>query len=201
VDLAEFVLTELPPPPARVLEVGCGSGELARELAARGYDVLAVDPEAPDGPIFRRTTIEELDVPGPFDAVFASRSLHHVDHLAAALDKIRALLSSRGTFVVDEFGWERLDARSAAEVGIELAEWQAEHRHLHTSAAMLKELEALFEQRSLSWEPYLHREARQSVDREAELELICAGRIAATGFRYVGVPVGKRAVAPATIVP
>src|SRR5688500_2513925 len=77
-DVTEFVFAVLPPTPARVLEVGCGSGDLARELSAAGYDVLAIDPEAPEGPIFRRSTIEELDERSPFDAVVASRSLHHV---------------------------------------------------------------------------------------------------------------------------
>src|SRR5687768_9945052 len=78
-----FVLSQLPPPPRRVLEVGCGRGELALALDAAGYEVVAVDPDAPEGPIFRRTTIEELDEPGPFDAIVAAFSLHHVHDLDA----------------------------------------------------------------------------------------------------------------------
>jgi 2-polyprenyl-3-methyl-5-hydroxy-6-metoxy-1,4-benzoquinol methylase len=187
VEVAKFILAELPSPPARVLEVGCGSGELATELAASGYDVLAVDPDAPDGPIFRRTTIEELEEPGPFDAVVASRSLHHVADLSTALDKIASLLRPDGVLVLDEFAWERLDARSAREVGIDLEEWREEHEDLHTSTSMLTVLAARFEQRSFAWEPYLHREARQAVDEDAERRLIDSGRLAATGFRCVGV--------------
>src|SRR5918998_551621 len=86
--LKEFVLSQLAAPPARVLEVGCGEGELARAMAGEGYEVVAIDPDAPEGPIFRRTTIEEFDDPGPFDAVVASRSLHHVHDLGGALDKL-----------------------------------------------------------------------------------------------------------------
>jgi 2-polyprenyl-3-methyl-5-hydroxy-6-metoxy-1,4-benzoquinol methylase len=40
----EFVLGALPSPPARVLEVGAGGGELAADLRDAGYDVLAIDP-------------------------------------------------------------------------------------------------------------------------------------------------------------
>lgn len=36
------LLTLMLPPPARVLEIGCGSGTLARDLAAQGYEVTAI---------------------------------------------------------------------------------------------------------------------------------------------------------------
>jgi SAM-dependent methyltransferase len=187
VDVAEFVLAELPPPPARVLEVGCGHGQLASGLAAAGYEVLAIDPDAPDGPLFRQTTLEELDEAGPYDAVVASRSLHHVDDLAIALNKIVSLLRPEGAILLDEFAWDRLDARSAAEVGIDLEEWRDEHEDLHTANTMLEELALRFEQRSLWWEPYLYREARQVLNEERERELVESGRLAPLGFRYVGV--------------
>jgi 2-polyprenyl-3-methyl-5-hydroxy-6-metoxy-1,4-benzoquinol methylase len=187
VDVVAFVLGELPPPLSRVLEVGCGQGELAKVVAAAGYEVVAIDLDAPAGPMFRQTTIEELDDAGPYDAVVASRSLHHVGDLGLALDRIAALLRPGSTLVLDEFAWERLDAGSAGEVGISLEEWREEHEGLHTSKSMLQELVARFTQRSFSWEPYLHREARQVLGEEQERELIAAGRLRATGFRYVGV--------------
>jgi 2-polyprenyl-3-methyl-5-hydroxy-6-metoxy-1,4-benzoquinol methylase len=58
-DFATFVLEQLPPPPARVLEVGCGEeGGLVATLAGAGYDVLGVDPHAPDAPGFLRARFQ-----------------------------------------------------------------------------------------------------------------------------------------------
>nr|WP_321981017.1 methyltransferase domain-containing protein [uncultured Cohaesibacter sp.] len=39
-----FYLAELPEPPAALLDIGCGTGTFALELAGRGYKVTAVDP-------------------------------------------------------------------------------------------------------------------------------------------------------------
>jgi SAM-dependent methyltransferase len=187
VDVVEFVLGELPPPPASVLEVGCGAGDLTRALARAGYDILAVDPEAPQGPLFRRSTIEDFGEQRQFAGIAASRSLHHVHNLDVALDKIAALLEPGGVFVLDEFAWDRLDLRSAREVGIDLDEWREEHADLHTSEAMLNGLAVRFTERSLSWQPYLFREKRQAVDEARERKLIARGRLAPIGFRYVGL--------------
>jgi len=182
----EFVLAELQPPPAQVLEVGCGEGELALQLATVGYDVLAIDPEAPAGPLFRRTRIEDLDEAGPFDAVVAQLSLHHVTDLAAALDKILDVLAPNGRLVIDDFGWERLDEGAADRVGIPVGEWREEHEHLHTAEAMLTELDQRFVRRTFSWEPFLFREGRRVMDEEDERKLIAEGRLPAIGFQYVG---------------
>jgi SAM-dependent methyltransferase len=147
---------------------------------------LAIDPEAPTGPIFRQACIEELGATDEFDAVVASRSLHHVTDLGIALDKVAGVLGGRGVLVIDDFGWELLDADSADRVGIPFAEWRDEHEHLHTSQAMLTELDKRFGRRSFSWEPYLHREGHQAVTEEVERQLIEDDELPALGFRYVG---------------
>ena len=135
-DLAAFVLSALPPPPARVLEVGCGAGELARGVDAAGYRVLAIDPEAPEGRIFRRTRLEELDDAGPFDAAVATYALHHIEPLVPAVGRIATLLETDGRLVLEEFGWDLVDEATAAWYGQQqggrsaesvLADWCAEH--------------------------------------------------------------------------
>jgi SAM-dependent methyltransferase len=158
--LIDFVLSQLPPAPCRVLEVGCGKGELARGLVEHGYDVVAIDPEAPDGEIFRRTTIEALEDPGPFDAVVASLSLHHVHDLGAALDKLRRL--SDGPLILNEHAWDRLEPMRP--------EWEEEHEGLHGYGAMRAELDARFEEQFFEWRPY----PVEGVD------------VPGLGFRYVG---------------
>jgi SAM-dependent methyltransferase len=201
VTFEQFVLERLPPPPARVLEVGCGTeGGVAPALADAGYDVLAIDPDAPEGPLFRRVTIEEFDEPGPFDAIVAARVLHHVEPLGPALDKL-ARLAPR--LLVDEFAPERLDEptrewyeaqhRLLAAAGREpegpgdLAHWREEHADLHPSDVVLGELDARYARRLLEWRPYLYRWLRGPATEELERTLIDAGAIRALGFRYDGV--------------
>jgi SAM-dependent methyltransferase len=109
----EFVLGHIGDPPARVLEVGCGKGELARAMARAGHSVTAIDPRAPEGPLFQRVRIEEFSDPGPFDYVVASLSLHHVQDLGSALDRIASLLRAGGALVVVEVAWDRFDEVTA----------------------------------------------------------------------------------------
>jgi SAM-dependent methyltransferase len=120
----EFVLGQIGDAPTRVLEVGCGDGELARAVARAGHSVIAIDPRAPEGAsegtpgqvVFWRVGIEGFSDPGPFDRVVAILSLHHIEDLAGALDKVAGLLRAGGELVVVEFAWERIDAATAAWV-------------------------------------------------------------------------------------
>jgi len=197
ISLTGFVLAHLPPPPARVLEVGCGHGKLARALDDAGHDVVAIDPEAPDGPIFRRIRLEDLDADERFDAVVASHSFHHIPNLGRAFDRVVAALDD-GPLVLDEFAWDRFDVATAEwyerqprrEGRPSAAEWAAHHTENHTYEAMRRELDLRFEERYFAWTPYLYRYLA-IVSREVEQELIDEGAITAIGFRYVGIPHGE----------
>ena len=92
-DLVAFVRATLPPPPARVLEIGAGDGELAAALAAAGYDVVAIDP-ASEVETVRPVPLHELDEE-PFDAAVAVVSLHHVEPLGESLERLGALRAAR----------------------------------------------------------------------------------------------------------
>jgi SAM-dependent methyltransferase len=201
VDFTAFALSQLPEPPRRVLEVGCGyEGGVAPALAAAGYKVLAIDPDAPEGPLYRRTTLEELDDPGPFDAVVAGRVLHHVNPLASALDKLAALAP---VLILDEFAWNHMDEptmdwyeaqhRLLVAAGREpkgppdLGEWRARHSDLHPYETLRAEVDARYEERFFEWCPYFYRWLEGPATEGLEAALIDADAIRPIGFRYAGV--------------
>jgi SAM-dependent methyltransferase len=201
----EFALDWLPPRPARVLEVGCGSGELTLALDADGYSVLGIDPRAPEGAIFRQIQLEELEDEA-FDAVVASLSLHHVDSLGAAAAKLRRLLRAGGVLVLEEFARERFTGPAAAwyfhqrhalaAVGAGeapdgqfeawLRTWHEEHSDVHPLGDLRSELEPGFDERYSAWGPYLFDYRLADSLEPVERELIDAGAIEPLGFRYVG---------------
>ena len=198
--LQSFVAAHLPPAPARVLEVGCGRGQLAHAIAGSGYEVVAIDPDAPSGVLFQSVSLEEFVATDRFDAVVASRALHHIPDLPRALEKIAGLLRSAGCLILDEHACDRLDEktaqwylehRAASVAGAPsslkgcLADWEADHADLHGYAAMREELDRRFTERFFSWMPYLYGELA-GVDEEEERALIEKGAIQAMGFRYVG---------------
>jgi SAM-dependent methyltransferase len=206
-NVAAFVREQLPPPPAAVLEVGCGDGELARELDAAGYEVVAIDPEAPSGPIFRTVKLEDFQDSGPFDAVVASLSLHHIEGLAAATEKIGGLLKPDGLFVLNEWDRGRFQGATArwyfhqrqalAALGREHAEieptfeewwleWSERRSDVHPYAEMRPELDRLFSERLFEWAPYLYGYRLGAEVEPLERTLIATGEIEAVGFRYVG---------------
>jgi 2-polyprenyl-3-methyl-5-hydroxy-6-metoxy-1,4-benzoquinol methylase len=122
-NLEPFIVAHLPAAPTRVLEVGCGRGALAHAMARLGHEVLAIDPGAPDGAPFQRVALEDLADPGPFDAVVASRSLHHIHDLPGAVARIASLLAPGGRpfawtpYLHGELGLEPDAERWAIETG------------------------------------------------------------------------------------
>ena len=202
-----FAREQLPGPPARLLEVGCGKGELTTALAIGGYDVLGIDPAAPYGDRFRRLTLDDLEEPGPYDGILAASSLHHIRDLDAALDKIISLLGVDGVLVVEEFGWDLLDeptldwlygqqrALAAAGHGEEPGsleavrrEWEADHLGLHGDETLRSALAARFDELAFARTPYLHRLLGGVATAVLEQALIDGGAIRAVGFRWAGRP-------------
>ena len=203
----DFARAHLPPPPARVLDVGCGQGELTTALVVAGYDVLGIDPLAPQGDRFRRILLEDLDPgEGPFDAVVASHSVHHVRDLGQALDRIVALLLPAGVLVLDEQAWDLADEETLdwlynqrrtlaaaghgdapASLDALRAEWEAEHVGVHGFEVLRTEVDARFDERAFVRVPFLHRLLGGVATEVLEQALVDAGAIQALAFRYAGV--------------
>jgi SAM-dependent methyltransferase len=203
-DFGTFVLKQLPPAPQRVLEVGCGhEGGVVELLAGAGYDVLGVDPHAPEGERFLRTTFQEarnrLLLEG-FDAVVAGRVLHHVNPLDEGLDLLAAIAP---LLIVDEFASDRIDRaaqdwyegqhRMLRAAGAEpngpaaLDEWRERHPGLHPHVVLLAALRARYDELELEWLPYLSRWLGGPSSESLEQTLIDAELIPAIGYRWAGV--------------
>jgi hypothetical protein len=197
-DFGTFVLDQLPPPPGRILEIGCGKdGGLVDLLTAAGYDALGVDPEAPDGASYRRVRFEDVD--GTYDAVVAGRVLHHVNPLDEGIAKLASLAP---LLLVDEFAPERIDAgardwyeaqrRMLVAAGAsppgppDLGAWAARHPDLHQPETLLDALRAHYDERVLEWIPYLHRWLAGPSSEALETTLVDAGAIPAVGYRFAG---------------
>ena len=114
----EFVRRHLPELAARVLEVGCGNGELAAVLQANGLEIVALDSDeacvatAKASRVDGRMATWPCTVEGSFDAVLFTRSLHHIQPLDAAIDAAVAALRPGGRILVEDFRFE-LDSKRA----------------------------------------------------------------------------------------
>lgn len=90
---------------AKILEIGAGTGWQARELAARGYQVSAIDIPTSNHGKARIWPIIDFDgrfIPFPdqsFDIVYSSNVLEHVDDIETLNTEIARVLRSGGTAI------------------------------------------------------------------------------------------------------
>jgi trans-aconitate methyltransferase len=111
--LAGGVLEWLSPHPGeRVLDLGCGDGQLTQRIAASGASVLGVDvsPEMVAAARSRGATAdvanaESLPYPSAaFDAVFSNAALHWVRDHDAMIFQVHRVLKPGGRFVAEMGG-------------------------------------------------------------------------------------------------
>lgn len=101
---------------ATILEVGCGDGQVARELVNRGYRVTGLDSD-PDAIGKARVrgihailgSWPEYHSNASFDAIAFTRSLHHIDPLGEAIARARELLHPNGLILLEDFAREEVD--------------------------------------------------------------------------------------------
>jgi SAM-dependent methyltransferase len=101
-----MIATAAAGPGATVLEIGCGTGQLTRQLSGRGLDLTAIDIGAAlvegarhhvaDAAVrFQVCSFEEFTAAGPFDLIVSADAFHWVDP-AVALPKAGQLLRPGG---------------------------------------------------------------------------------------------------------
>ena len=113
----ELLLSVLPPAPARITDLGCGTGTLTLLLAAEGYVVDGVDfsPEMirrarakePVGQVtFTRADADDPPLePGAYDVVLCRHVLWAMPDPAATLRRWIGLLGPDGRLVLVEGNW------------------------------------------------------------------------------------------------
>ncbi|MEU6666543.1 class I SAM-dependent methyltransferase [Streptomyces sp. NPDC046727] len=106
-----WLLRQLPRRFGAALDVGCGSGELARRLAVRAESVLGVDADrrilararastGPGTPVTYTLAAAPDGLPaGPYDVITCVAVLHHLP-FAETLTRLRRELAPGGTLVV-----------------------------------------------------------------------------------------------------
>jgi trans-aconitate methyltransferase len=112
----------------RVIDLGCGPGRHAAELARRGADVVAIDAD-PDMvskarsacPTLRVVQASALDLSlpmlgstVPFDACFSNAALHWMVPQEVALQRIRSVLRPGARFVAEMGGQGNIATLDAA---------------------------------------------------------------------------------------
>jgi SAM-dependent methyltransferase len=106
-----FFLRNLPPRRRRALEIGCGAGMLARELARRFDEVVAIDVSEPMLALARSDYLEtnlaflcmdanSLVLRGPFDFIASHTTFHHLTDVPKTLSTLRGLIAPGGRVAI-----------------------------------------------------------------------------------------------------
>jgi SAM-dependent methyltransferase len=99
--------------PGRMLDVGCGSGDLLEHFAKRGWQTYGVDPSgaatsaaARRGARVHQGTLRDQPWPaGSFQLISFQHSLEHIVDPLDALRRARALLAPGGLLIVEVPNW------------------------------------------------------------------------------------------------
>ena len=109
----ESLQTLLPPTPAQIIEYGFGSGSLATELGASGYDVTAITPLIEEYRAansvestrvnFQQGELADLKVTELFDALIFQQSAQYLDPLQLFVGANACLKEGGQLLIADEF--------------------------------------------------------------------------------------------------
>jgi SAM-dependent methyltransferase len=195
----DFVKRFLPNDCGRILEVGCGRGELAACLSQDGHDVIAIDSDPEAVAVARRLGVDSRVAKWPdfddgnFDAVLFTRSLHHIRPLDRAVLHAADTLREDGRIIVEDFAHESADEKTFR--------WFVSTVRLLQATGSLAEDDA-FLQKVLSktetltaWRQNHEDELHTAAEISAQLEKTSRSVIresAACYFRYIASAITRR---------
>jgi SAM-dependent methyltransferase len=120
-----ILFEHLPPPPARLLEVGIGLGTTLERLRRNGYDITGITPDklqiafararfGPDLPVLA-VRFEDLDpaAVGPLDMIFLQESSQYIPHQPLFAKAAELLAPDGRLLIVDEFATSPLEHSGA----------------------------------------------------------------------------------------
>jgi trans-aconitate methyltransferase len=129
-EMADAIFALLDPQPGeKILDIGCGTGQLTARIAAAGAEVSGIDSSAEmleearsNFPAidFRQADARSFSLGMPFDAVFSNAALHWVPEAEDVIRRVAAALRPGGRFVA-EFGGKGNTGRLLAEVATSAA--------------------------------------------------------------------------------
>lgn len=106
-----FFLERVPSTTRRALDVGCGTGHLAMELAKHFDEVTGIDLSASMLEIaenarggsnisYRQGNVDSLEIDGPFDLICSSTTFHHLPDPGRTAKRLSDLLSPGGVLAI-----------------------------------------------------------------------------------------------------
>jgi len=102
----------------RILEVGCGAGELAARLLQDGHTVVAIDSVPNSVAAAQRLGVDARVATWPdfhdgqFNAVLFTRSLHHINPLDESVRRAVEATTAGGVIIVEDFAYESADEKT-----------------------------------------------------------------------------------------
>lgn len=135
---AQLVDWLAPQPGESVLDLGCGTGELAAQIAARGAQVIAIDSDPAMVDVARRRLPgaevrladgHDFTVDPPVDAVFSNAALHWMGMPVEVIGCIRDAVRPGGRFVAEMGAAGNIAAmtqaveQACAEAGVPAPHW------------------------------------------------------------------------------
>ena len=176
----------------RILEVGCGTGELAARLSRDGHTVIAIDSDPESIAAARGLGLDVRVAKWPdfddgyFDAVLFTRSLHHIRPLDYSIWHAADRLRDGGRIIVEDFAYESADEKtlhwfaSAVRLLEATGSLATSDEFLQTVLSKTETLKA--------WRQNHESELHRAADIDAHLEKTAGRAIrenAAYYFRYI----------------